>query len=139
MPPEQMVTRTQNSMNRHSVVKGGKNMNPLYIAIISVTLLCGCASTSPSYNKTFTPHVDPVHGRVVRINRSDRYVILTCTVLPFEGEQITLYRDKRPVARVRATRNRDRHFMVADLLEGAPLPGDWFRGTTKGQIPQQRQ
>ena len=75
------------------------------------------------------PYVVARHGTVVRVNPVDRYVVLECTHLPIPGEVITLYREERVSANVRAGRVASDRYVAADIIEGEPMEGDWFRRT----------
>jgi len=75
------------------------------------------------------PYLVPRHGTVVRVNPRDRYVVLECTHLPIPGEVITLYREERVSANVRAGRVASDRYVAADIIEGEPMAGDWFRRT----------
>ena len=99
----------------------------------------GCASTGgPAKPAPPEPHVNPMRGQVVRINPESRYVVLECTVLPSEGEVITLYGVDRTSSRVRVTAQRTGRFVVADIMDGWPAQGDGFRGDGTTNNQQQR-
>lgn len=102
-------------------------MNRIFLCAVMVLLSCGCRTEKQPGP---APHLVPQHGKVVRINPVERYVILECTVLPIEGEVITLYRDKRISGKVRAGRQTSGRLMSADIIEGEPMAGDWFRGSS---------
>jgi len=102
-------------------------MTRIFLYFLSAAVICGCSTDG---NLTQNPYMIPQHGRVVRINPEERYVILECTVLPIEGEVITLYREKRISGKVRTGRQTSGKFIAADILEGDPMTGDWFRGTS---------
>jgi len=110
-----------------------KNSHLALLAVISLTLGAGCASTKPKAPETGIinqPVAFDLYGRVVRVNEADRYVVLECTFLPSVGEEITLFRDqeKRVRSRVRVATVGSGHWVAADILEGYPQPGDWFIG-----------
>jgi len=102
-------------------------MNRIFLYGLVMMVLCGCGTGGSQFQ---TPYIIPQHGRVVRINPEERYVILECTVLPIEGEVITLYRNNRVSGKVRAGRQSSGKFVAADIMEGDPITGDWFRGIT---------
>jgi hypothetical protein len=66
----------------------------------------------------------PFKGEVVRVNRSDRYVIVQCAALPSEGQTYRVYRGFSSVALIRFTGAARRPFAAADILEGLPQAGD---------------
>jgi len=102
-------------------------MSRIFLYFLTAIVLCGCRTHE---NLSQTPYIIPQHGQVVRINPEERYVILECTVLPIEGEVITLYRNKRISGKVRAGSQTSGKYVAADILEGEPMTGDWFRGTS---------
>jgi hypothetical protein len=96
-------------------------------------LVAGCAgprAAAPSPAGAAEPIAHDRYGRVVRVNDPGGYVVLECTFLPSVGEEITVFRDRerRIRSRVRVGSIASGHSVVADILEGHPMPGDWFIG-----------
>lgn len=105
----------------------------LACAAVCMLLAAGCtgprAAAPPSPGAT-EPVAHDRYGRVVRVNDPGGYVVLECTFLPSVGEEITVFRDRerRIRSRVRVGSIASGHWVVADILEGHPMPGDWFVG-----------
>ena len=66
-------------------------------------------------------------GRVMQVNPRQGYVILRCAVLPSEGEEVTIVRDEKEVARARVTGPQHPPYFSADVLSGEPHRGDRVR------------
>ncbi len=114
------------------------NRSPAWIlrlAVIAVggLLLAGCTgprAAAPLPAGAAEPVAHDRYGRVVRVNDPGGYVVLECTFLPSVGEEITVFRDRerRIRSRVRVGSIASGHWVVADILDGYPMPGDWFIG-----------
>ncbi len=103
------------------------------LVFVMALLAAGCASNKPSIpvaDPANQPQVHELHGKVVRVNENDGYVVLECTFLPSTGEELTVFRDRdRQIrSRVRVGSVSSGRWVVADIIEGRPMPGDWFIG-----------
>jgi hypothetical protein len=99
------------------------------VRIFIAGAMAGCATphTDPPAGSLPAPFLVHEHGRVARVNSREGYVVLECAVLPKPGERITLYRGKSVSGVVLATRITSGRYAAADIVEGAPMGGDWYR------------
>jgi hypothetical protein len=102
-------------------------MKPALLAGL-MAVLSGCATPGKpeSPRPGPQPYFAAYHGRVVRYNPHERYVILECTRLPKEGENITLFRNNQSVAQVVAYGRPSGSWIAANVMDGTPVIGDWF-------------
>ena len=63
-------------------------------------------------------------GSVAHVNPDDGYVILRCAVLPYDQEELKVYRNGMAVGRLRVSGPQKPPFFAADILEGHPRQGD---------------
>lgn len=103
------------------------------LLLFAVLAASGCATGKPARplaDETPRPQMHDRHGRVVRVEPAGGYVVLECTFLPSAGEEITLFRDRegKVRSRVRASARASGSWVVADIIEGEPRPGDWYIG-----------
>ncbi|HMO51837.1 MAG TPA: hypothetical protein PKE26_00025 [Kiritimatiellia bacterium] len=73
------------------------------------------------------PRLADQYGQVVRVNRMERYVVLECAVLPKPGDRFTVYDGIERTGVVRIGTWRSGRFAIAEVEEGYPQPGNWFR------------
>jgi hypothetical protein len=106
----------------------------LLVALLAATtcVAAGCrhrtratAAAAPEFRRS----IDSSVGRVVRVNEPLRFVVLDYTLYPrpAAGTPLSLYRSTSIVGRLKtSTWNKDT-MVAADILEGAPRPGDLAR------------
>ena len=63
-------------------------------------------------------------GRVIRVDQSDRYVVLECGRAPPAGAVVELRRGGQITARIRVTAMRRGSYVAADIEEGDAAVGD---------------
>ena len=93
-----------------------------------LALSAGCRSPAPPPG--LSPALStspPIVGRVLRVNPRWAFVIVRCESLPLPGEELTIYRQRQDIGRVRVTEPVRYPFAVADLLTGEPRRGDVVR------------
>ena len=66
-------------------------------------------------------------AEVVKVNETEKYVILECTLLPSKDKEAKVYRDGHVVGLLRLTDLRQGPFMVADILSGEIKENDEVR------------
>jgi hypothetical protein len=66
-------------------------------------------------------------GLVAQVNESLQYAIIRCAVLPSDGEEVTICRNDKEVARLKVTGPRRPPYVSADVLSGSPRQGDRVR------------
>ena len=105
----------------------------LYLLLAAVTglVLSACRTPVPPGPPAEAQEDRPAEerdlGRVVQVNPRQGYIILRCAVLPSEGEEVTIIRDEKEVARARVTGPRHPPYFSADVLSGEPHRGDRVR------------
>jgi hypothetical protein len=97
------------------------------IAIAAATAGCATARENAATESVPAPYFVNEYGQVARVNSREGYVVLECAVLPKPGERITLHRGKSVSGVVLATRITSGRYAAADIVEGAPMSGDWYR------------
>lgn len=95
------------------------------LCVIAALVLAGCG-TGGGLDRGPAPRILPEHGKVVRVNVDQAYVVIECTVLPSEGEAITLYRNNEVCGKIRVLGQRSGNYAVAEISDGRPMVGDWF-------------
>jgi starvation-inducible outer membrane lipoprotein len=66
-------------------------------------------------------------GKVIRVNREQRYIVAECAVLPNSSEEARVFRGEHEVGRVRFSGPFSSPYAVADVVEGQPVVGDRIR------------
>lgn len=94
-------------------------------AAVLLVLAAGCRTPGPADGRAAEV---PAEAYVVRVNAAREFVILDGLAAPRTGEELTVWRDGRRVALVRATDRRRPPFVAAEILAGAPRAGDLARG-----------
>ena len=114
--------------------------------VLSVALSAGCVAMNRSSGARSVEAVPlRAEGRVVRVHPEHGFVILDCYGLPKAGEDLTVWRDGRRVALVRALERRRPPFVVADILAGEPRRGDtaraerWVPSNTETEPDEEKQ
>lgn len=99
------------------------------MVVVWGVLCAGCAT--PDAGTTVDgdrgAYIVSSYGRVVRVQPDEGYVVLECAVLPKTGERITLRRGERAAATVTVSRVMSGRHAAADIVDGVPMPGDWYR------------
>jgi len=106
--------------------------------------LCGCATTNTTNlaapvvdngggpegdleKRPEEPQEAPIGseiGMIVRVNETDRYVIVNCRRLPSQGEEAKVIRNEWQAGSIRFAGPSHRPFASADIVTGQPKVGD---------------
>lgn len=99
------------------------------LAFVLLVFAGGCATPEPRTPEGSgpLPYLVSEYGKVVRVQSAEGYVVLECAVLPKPGERITLYRNNNISGTVVVTRIIAGRHAAADIADGAPAKGDWYR------------
>jgi hypothetical protein len=96
-------------------------------------LATGCSSPGPAKPQAATAPVaapaapGPSLGEIIHVNRELGYVVVNCTALPSNGEELRVFRGEQPVGLVRVTGPVRDVFAGADIVEGEARQGDRLR------------
>jgi hypothetical protein len=98
----------------------------LWLAVLTLATGPGCATVSPEDAPPGIPHDFglPPAGEVLYVMENDRFVILRCAGVPQQGSEYGVFRNSAEVARVRISGQSQPPFWAADIVYGAPAPGD---------------
>jgi len=90
--------------------------------IFANLLIFGCASRPPPEDGS-TP-APPAAGIIRQVNPAEHYFIFESGKAIPTGTELRLLRKGRDIGVGRALNTREKKFQAADILEGAPRPGD---------------
>ncbi len=96
-------------------------------ALLLAAGAAGCATPAPPPGGGPPPAPAApawVQARVIRVHPAERYVILECDALPPAGLRVRLLRAGLPCGVLEVTPRRRGAWVVADIVEGYPQPGD---------------
>lgn len=116
----------------------------LIASLVWTAGLCGCATpvapspTSPvidnrsdqedaaasTSSEAQEAPAGPGIGTIVRVNETDRYVIVNCRRLPSQGEEAKVIRNEWQAGTIRFAGPSHRPFASADIVTGQPEVGD---------------
>lgn len=93
------------------------------VATAAVTV-AGCRTVSAPATKPAPPEQPAAAGRVIRADRTDRFVIVRCGRYPDAGSEWTVEREGRPAGFIRFTGERRGGYAAAEIVSGEPTAGD---------------
>jgi hypothetical protein len=96
------------------------------VALLSTAAVAaaGCRTVSAPAARPAPPGQPAAAGRVIRADRTDRFVIVHCGWYPDAGSVWSVERDRRPVGVVRFTGERRGGYAAAEIVSGEPAAGD---------------
>lgn len=102
------------------------------LAVLAAVCGAGCAGRGPAREPLVPPPPPPLSPEsagegvwpVVYVRADQGHLVVRGERLPNPGEEATVLRGDFPVGVVRFTDQRQGHHAAADIVEGAPQPGD---------------
>ncbi|MDF3127767.1 hypothetical protein P0Y35_01025 [Kiritimatiellaeota bacterium B1221] len=97
-------------------------MKMFIYVIAALFYLCGCTSTKPVEPP---PPPRPYNAGIIRqVNQAEHYFVFESGKILPENTELTLLRKGRIIGKARVNPIQDKKLQTADILRGAPLPGD---------------
>lgn len=97
-------------------------MKSAWIFSALLLLTGGCRLFQP---ETVPPEVLPrIAGVIRQVNRAEHYFIFETEARFPPGTELSVLRNGQKIGEAKVTRLWEKKFQAADILEGAPLPGD---------------
>jgi hypothetical protein len=90
----------------------------------AVAMGVGCRSASAPIATPELPELPATAGRVIRVDRTDRFVMVRCGWYPPAGSLWIAERDGRPTGRLRFTGEYRGGYAAAEIVDGEPAAGD---------------